>query len=136
MYLFDASSIVNLVKRGVLTPLAEGVTLNLTLYECLNAIWKEHTLLRRLDKEKALEFADIIADIFAVVESISIEKFEREVLELAINEKLTIYDASYLYIAIRKKLILVTDDISLQKKASKYVKTLSTEDLISTPPRI
>ena len=38
MYLFDASSILNLIKRGLVTPLADGLTLDLALYECLNAI--------------------------------------------------------------------------------------------------
>jgi predicted nucleic acid-binding protein len=42
MYLLDAGAIVNLVKKGGLKPLAEGATLDLTIYEALNAVWKEH----------------------------------------------------------------------------------------------
>ncbi len=129
MYLFDASSIVNLVKRGVLTPLADGVTLDLALYECLNAVWKEHALLGRLDREKALKLADIIAGIFRVVETVSIRNSEKEVLELAAKEGLTVYDASYLYVAAKRRLTLVTDDAVLREKASKYVETLTTKEI-------
>jgi len=55
MYLFDSSAIINLVKKGTVKPFAHGVTLDLTLYEVLNAIWKEHLLLKRFDKETALQ---------------------------------------------------------------------------------
>jgi hypothetical protein len=40
VYLFDASAIANLVKRGSLKPLSEGVTLDPAAYEALNAVWK------------------------------------------------------------------------------------------------
>lgn len=47
MYLFYSSAIINLVKRGYLKPLSKGVTLDLAIYECLSAVWKEHFLLGR-----------------------------------------------------------------------------------------
>jgi predicted nucleic acid-binding protein len=49
VYLFDASAIVNIVKREYLKPFIKGVTLDLAVYEFLNAILKEYLLLRRLD---------------------------------------------------------------------------------------
>ncbi|RLI23302.1 DNA-binding protein, partial [Candidatus Bathyarchaeota archaeon] len=36
-YLFDSSSIVNLIKKGSIKPFAKGVTISLAFYECLNA---------------------------------------------------------------------------------------------------
>ncbi len=48
------------------------------------------------------------------------------------KEHLTIYDAAYLYLAIRNKLILVTDDQKLIQIASKYVKVMKSNELISS----
>ena len=59
MYLFDSSAIINLVKKGTIKPFAYGATSDLALCEVLNAIWKEHLLLKRFDKETALQLLDI-----------------------------------------------------------------------------
>ncbi|MEM1849276.1 MAG: hypothetical protein QXH70_09115 [Thermofilaceae archaeon] len=52
-YPSDSSSIVNLVKRGVLKPLAAGVTLSITVYEAANAVWR-----KRFEGEKAVVMGD------------------------------------------------------------------------------
>ena len=130
MYFFDAASIVNLIKRGVVKPFANGATLNLALYESINAIWKEYQLLKRLEKNTALLFLDVISSIFNVINLISIRGVEREVFNLASKENLTVYDASYLYIAMKNKFTLITDDRRLGDKASKYIKVITSLSLI------
>jgi len=45
------------------------------------------------------------------------------------NEKITIYDATYLYLAIENKAILVTDDSKLKEKAAKYVEVMNSNQL-------
>ena len=135
MYLFDASSIVNLVKRGILRVLGQGLTIDLARYEALNAVWKEYLLLKQIDRETMLEFTDILSKIFDIIRIENIQGNEREVIELAAREKLTIYDASYLLLAIKKNLILVTDDEKLKKKASKYVKVRKTQEIINQETR-
>lgn len=67
MYLFDASSIVNLVKRGVLKPLAAGATISLAVYEAVSAVWKEYHLLGRVDWRAAAEWVAILAEVFATI---------------------------------------------------------------------
>ena len=62
--LFDASSIVNLVKRGVTKVLAEGKTLDLAYCESLNAVWKEHALLRKVGRKLALEYIEALSLVF------------------------------------------------------------------------
>jgi len=131
MYLFDASSIVNLVKRGLARIFIRGVTLDLAFYEALNAIWKEHVLLERIDGETALEYAVIIARVFQALERLDIRDCWEDVLRLAFSEGLTVYDAAYLHIAARRGLTLVTDDQVLAEKASKYVRVLSSSELAS-----
>ncbi len=130
MYLFDASALVNLVKKGRVKPLAKGATLDLALYESLNAVWKEYRLLERIDEETALRFVDIISDVFSVIDVLSVRGLEREVFELAARDGLTVYDASYLYVAMKNGYMLVTDDKELRNKASKYVETVSSNELV------
>lgn len=128
-YLFDASSIANLVKKGLVRPLADGVTMDLALYESLNAVWKEYKLLGRIDERAASEYVDIISEIFKAVEAWSARGLEGEIFNLASKEGLTVYDASYLYAAVKGRLTLVTDDQNLRDKASRYVTAIATKDL-------
>lgn len=51
LYLLDASSLINIIKRSKLAILASAGTLDLALYESLNVIWssgKRCTYLRGL----------------------------------------------------------------------------------------
>jgi predicted nucleic acid-binding protein len=134
LYLFDASSIVNLIKRGSLRPLSRGITLDLAVYESLNAIWREYKLLGRLDLETARLLVEVLQRVFSIMPLESIEGFEEEVFQLAIKENLTVYDAAYLFVAIKHNLTLVSDDRELLNKASGYVKTVRTTDLLSSQP--
>jgi len=59
----------------------------------------------------------------------SIKSFEEEIFKLACREEITVYDASCLYLAKVKDLILVIDDKELREKASKYIKTLTSKDI-------
>jgi predicted nucleic acid-binding protein len=53
-----------------------------------------------------------------------------ELYELALKEELTVYDFSYLYIAHRERSTLVSDDNKLLSKASRYVGTARTMDVL------
>jgi len=134
LYLFDASSIVNLIKRGSLRPLSRGITLDLAVYESLNAIWREYKLLGRLDLETTRLLVEVLQRVFSIMPLESIEGFEEEVFQLAIKENLTVYDAAYLFVAIKHNLTLVSNDRELLNKASGYVKTVKTTDLLSSQP--
>lgn len=132
MYLFDASAIVNLIKKGCLKPLADGVTLDLAIYEALNAVWKEYAVLQRIDAETAVSLIEILEGVFTIIPLESIKNHETEVFKLASKEDLTIYDSSYVYVALKKELILITDDKKLARKASHYTytKVKESKDLI------
>ncbi|ALL01980.1 hypothetical protein Pyrde_1937 [Pyrodictium delaneyi] len=129
MYLFDASALVNMVKKGRVRPLARGATIELALYESLNAVWKEYKLLGRIDEETALELVDVISSVFNVIEVLSVKGLEKGIFELAARDGLTVYDASYLYVAMKNGYILVTDDRELRNRASRYVETVSSSEL-------
>ena len=129
MYL-DASAIVNLIKRGALKPLIDGVTLDLAVYESLNAVWKEHKVLGRIDLVTAKELVELLKGVFDSVPLESAKGYEAEVFELASKKSLTAYDAAYLYIAMRDGLTLVSDDEELLSKASRYIKALRTTSVL------
>ena len=125
MLLYDASSIINLLKRGVTKVFAEGVTIELAVYEAVNALWKECYLLKRIKVETAQRFLELLKDIFATIDIYSIKGFEEEAFKIALNEGITFYDASYICIAMKNDLTLVTDDRKLNDVSSKYVRVLS-----------
>jgi len=135
VYVFDASAVVNLIKRGLTSPLTDGLTLDLAIYECLNVVWKEYKLLKKLDEETASSFIKIISDVLSIIRMDSIKGSENEVFNLACKEGLTIYDASYLHASMKMQATLITDDRKLKEKGSKYVKVLSTEKLITVGGR-
>jgi predicted nucleic acid-binding protein len=68
LYVFDASSILNLTKRGMTRVFMKGSTLDLAYYESLNAIWKEYRSLRRTDEETALEYVRVLDMVFGALE--------------------------------------------------------------------
>jgi len=129
-YLFDASALVNLVKKAYLKPLLEGATLDLALYECLNAILKENILIKKLDDRLANKYVEILTKVFGLIEVLSIKEYEVDVYETAKKLGLTIYDASYVVTAYKNRMTLVTDDQRLRRKTRDIIETLSTEDLI------
>ncbi len=128
-FLFDASAIINLIRKGDLRVLSEGCTLDLALYESLNALWKEHSLLKRMSRDLVAEYVDILLGIFEAIEVRTIAGLERRVLENAIRYDLTVYDSSYLTYAIENGLAMVTDDVKLAKRVKGSIEVLSTSDL-------
>ena len=59
MYIYDASAIVNLIKKGVVRVFARGYTIDLAYYESLNAVWKEHISFNNIDKAVAIDFINM-----------------------------------------------------------------------------
>ena len=71
---------------------------------------------KRIKREIGVKLVKVLAKSLALIEKYTISGLEVKVLELALKEGLTIYDAAYLSIALEKGLILVTDDEKLRKK--------------------
>jgi len=122
MYLLDSSAIAVTLKElhEKSIELLDGKdTLNLAYYEIGNIIWKECVLKRLISPEEAVENAEGIAKILGIMKIEKIDSSEdfMEAMKLATRLKLTFYDASYLYVAKRKGLTLVTEDDELYKKA-------------------
>ena len=132
--LFDASAIVNLlISRGnrIIDILTGNWILDLTVYEVGSAIWKLNAIHRKISSSEAdilLEsLLGIAADRMKLVPSVEIDHLST--LGIAREEKLSFYDASYLSVAIERKLVLVTDDKKLFDAASKHVSVQTSAEI-------
>lgn len=130
MYLFDSSSIIKAFKEIKLEPLGGQAIQCLTIYEVLNAIWKEFTLLHLLTADEVLSLVNSFLDLVHEMIILDIKGLEHDIIQLAISRKMTVYDASYIALAIKYKSILVTEDKELMKKSRDLIQVISLNDII------
>jgi len=124
MYVLDSSAIAIILRRfkEKSIELLEGrTTLDLALYELGNVVWKECTIEKLINEEEAISK---IGNLLNILETMKIEKIIssedlRSIIRLAIEQKLTFYDSSYLHITKTKKAVLVTEDDELIEKAKR-----------------
>jgi len=62
---------------------------------------------------------------------LNISNLEKEVLRMSVELGLTAYDASYIVLAQKYGLTLVTEDRKLMSKAQKYINVTSLDALLS-----
>ena len=121
-YLFDASALLNLVRRlgeESLKILEENYILTLTIYEVGNALWRETRLLKRLTIDEAEEVMRAIITLIKFMQVIEPQD-PIEVLRVSNEIETTFYDAAYVVTALRRGLILVTDDRRLAARIERY----------------
>jgi len=126
--LFDSSSIINLCAKKQIEELLEGWTLNLALYELGNAVWKQVLLHKALTPEEGGEALDALIEVLREMRALRLEEASA-ILNIAVEEGSTYYDASYIHAAIKNGATLVTDDRKLNSIAKKYVETMTSEEL-------
>ena len=126
-YILDTSALYPLVLRlreNLLAYSSLFIVLDLTVYEVGNVIWKEY---RRGKIRDPAVVARLFQEIFNIIPVVRFNADIREVLGLAINENLTFYDASYLYMARTHNAKLVTEDRDLQR----FPESISVEQLLN-----
>ncbi len=101
----------------------------LTVYEAINALWKEAKLIKAITIEEAFKLIEIIQEVIDYMKIISPRNYERQILELALKLNITAYDASYIILAKENNLVLVTEDKRLAEKASKIIRTMTLRDI-------
>jgi len=114
-YLLDASAIYPLLiklREKVIAHADKFLILDLTIYEVGNAIWKEY---RRGKIKDIKSVSELFKQMFNNIHTLSIKNEIEKVLDLAIKENLTFYDASYLQAARTHGVRLVTEDQDLLK---------------------
>jgi len=112
-YLLDASALYPLILRlreGLLSHKDRFAVLDLTVYEVGNALWKAS---RRGAVKRLAPVAEMFEEVLKGLERLSIGSRMYEVLDVAAKNGMTFYDASYVYVARREGLRLVTEDPEL-----------------------
>ncbi|MCX8182732.1 MAG: type II toxin-antitoxin system VapC family toxin [Candidatus Methanomethyliaceae archaeon] len=128
MNLFDSSSVIVLCGERRLEVLLDGYTTDLAYYELGNAVWKQVNLYRKISKTDAEKVLESLYEVFRNLKKIEIGG-ALETLNIAIKENITYYDASYINAAAKNNLTLVTEDLQLLKTASRYTKTITSQQL-------
>ncbi len=129
-YIFETSAIINLLRRGKAKVFLKGTTLDHALYECLEIIKKQYLKNRIKGYDRLVGLIDVLKIVFEVLQTDTIRGMEKEVVELAVKENISVIHASYIQYALSRRLILVTDDPILYEVASKYVNVLKSIDLL------
>ncbi|MEM2373838.1 MAG: type II toxin-antitoxin system VapC family toxin [Thermoproteota archaeon] len=117
VFLFDTSSLIYLLKLRKLKTLKNNYIQWLTLYEAVNVLWKESSLIGSISVDEAYEIIEILSGVVDVVKILSPHPYEREILATASKLDITAYDASYIVLADKYYLMLVTEDAELREKA-------------------
>ena len=135
-YLLDASTLLPLLldygdEVLSIASKAKLFVTDLTLYEVGNSLWKLVTLLKSLDLRDAEDIMYVLESFVrrGVFRVVSLEELNpQRILQLAVNEMLTFYDASYIVASEAVKATLITEDAELRKKAGKHVSTIGYEE--------
>jgi len=125
-FLLDTSALYPLLLRlreGIVDYAERLLVLDLTWYELGNVLWKETRMGRLADPMAA---AEMFAELLSTLETVSVHDDFREVLELALREGLTFYDAAYLHAARRLGVALATEDGRLLR----YPEAIRVEELV------
>lgn len=126
-YLFDSSAIFRAIKENKIEILEGNYTLELARYELGNIIWKNYTLQSKVSKQESKMIAKTVKHMLSLMDILGITSNEEEILDTAVQLKITFYDASYTYLAKAKDLRLITEDSRLIKKITPSI-NVSTMD--------
>lgn len=136
-FLLDASALLPLVTRSGKRLIADAaqedlITTDLGIYEACNGLWKLVTLVKTISLQDAQEIIAVLNDLTSK-KLIQITNFTAidlsSTLNLAQLNHMTFYDASYIVVAQKAKLALVTEDQKLFKIANNYVKAMRFSEL-------
>lgn len=134
--LFDASALIDVIigedgaEVGISVVFNE-VLLDLTMYEAANALWKIAVAQDLLSDDELQDAITILDRLDREVQFESATGVELDrTMRVARRDGLTFYDASYLSIAERDGLSLVTEDTALRNAAIRQsVATETVSDL-------
>lgn len=106
----------------------------LTVYEVINALWKEAHLVGSLREEEVLEILRIFQKALEFMTILDPRPYELEIFKTAVKLGLTAYDSSYVVLAKEKNLELVTEDSELRERAKKLINVVSLDQVIWGSP--
>jgi predicted nucleic acid-binding protein len=111
-YLIDTSALYPILISGVAFNAEECAVSSLTEYEIGNVLWRENQQKKLKDPKRV---ATIFSEAIRPLRKMEIDSIAN-VLAVAIERRLTFYDAAYAYLAEKENMRLVTQDTDLLKK--------------------
>jgi len=127
-YVFDSSSIYALLTKGKIELLGGNYTVSLAKFELGNIVWKEVFLHKRINREEGLRLLSFISKVLNTMNLEDVNCKETE--EIAMDYGITFYDASYVWLARKLDLPLITEDNKLRKAVERELKVLSVDEII------
>jgi predicted nucleic acid-binding protein len=124
-YVFDSSSIYALLSKP--SVLGGNYTITLAKFELGNTVWKEVFLHRRISREEGLKLISFISNVLDIMNLEDVNSAED--VEIATDYGITFYDASYVWLARKLNLPLVTQVNKLMKAVEGKLEVLSTKDV-------
>ena len=122
MYLLDTSALYPLIRKlreNILDYSDKLTILDLTLYELGNTLWKEWKRGLIKDINKVTLMAE---EILKILNKVSIQPKEiKSILKIALENDLTFYDSSYIYMAEKYNYKLVIKDNKILKTYNKAI---------------
>lgn len=121
--LYDASAMLNLILNEgskSLSILSGHAILDLTMYDLGNGIWKFLYLQKKITKTEACDLLDVCLKLRSNMKVLDIKGLEEEIKEISSDCGQSFYDSSYLALAKKHNLELVTDDKKLLNAALNY----------------
>lgn len=95
--------------------------LDLTLYEACNAFWKACTKLKKIDDEiasRSCALAIRLSQYLTIHRLLDMDI--SDVINIAINNNITVYDASYIALAKQLEMPITSNDKDILDNAPKY----------------
>lgn len=132
--LFDASSLVELIKQGDGAGAAafDQYTLSLAFYEAGNSFWHGSAAQQSLSREDATAAVDYLASLREEMVVVSLSEVEATaVFDMAWNEGVTYYDGAYLAAAQELSATLVTEDGGMADHAPDSVTVTTVADMLT-----
>lgn len=126
--IFDTSSIYKAVEINCIEKLQGEKTLDLSLYELGNIVWK-YVMRNKLSSDEGKKLIDILMDVISLMQIIEIG-INTTTYSIAVKNRISYYDASYIHAALSSKEPLVSEDKKLLRISAKYgIKSYTIEDL-------
>ena len=131
----DASSLLLMIKhlnpRDLISIAKELTVLDLSAYEVSNALWKAVKLLKNLDRKEAILIHKTLFVFLQHCSTLCLEDLNHDtIMDIALEKRLTYYDASYLYAAASMKLPLTTEDRKLREASPEGSVTISWNEFL------
>lgn len=132
--IFDTNSIINIIQKepdNAISIFRDRFISVLSFFELGNVIWK--LLYRKLiNQNEGFKLCDTFASLWSSFKIISPEITQfKEIVQLAIQQNITFYDAAFIHYAKINHLTLVTDDGQMNKIAKQFVPVRSSENILS-----